>query len=143
MSPKLQVLLEILKKSAEEDKRTLVFSHFIGMLDIMDFVVPTIEGINACRIDGKTSPKRLSLLVNEFNKPESIYNVMLMSIKTGGEGLTLTGASKCVIYDPVWSQAESDQAVARICRPGQTQECESFCLIAAGTVEEKVRQINS
>jgi len=64
--------------------------------------------------------------------------VMLVSIKAGGEGLTLTGANICIVYDPVWSQAESDQAVARICRPGQKQECQSFYLIAAGTIEEKV-----
>ena len=39
------------------------------------------------------------------------------------------------------SQAQSDQAVARISRPGQLRECESLHLITAGTVEEKVRGV--
>ena len=39
------------------------------------------------------------------------------------------------------SQAESDQAVARISRPGQLRECESLHLITAGTIEEKVRGV--
>ena len=140
MSPKLKVLVDILIKSCDEGHRALVFTHFIDMLDIMEFVLNSIEGIDVCRIDGKTSakPKKLEAIVNDFNSEASIFNVMLVSIKAGGEGLTLTGASKCIVYDPVWSQAESDQAVARICRPGQKRECESIYMIAAGTVEEKM-----
>jgi len=139
-SPKMELLLDILKASCEKGNRCLVFTHFIDMLDIMSFVLAETDGINACRIDGKTSakPKKLEKIVNDFNSEASLFNVMLVSIKAGGEGLTLTGANICIVYDPVWSQAESDQAVARICRPGQKQECQSFYLIAAGTIEEKV-----
>lgn len=140
MSPKLKLLVDIVKQSCEQGHRVLVFTHFIDMLDIMEFVLSLTEGINVCRIDGKTSakPRRLEAIVNDFNSDASMFNVMIVSIKAGGEGLTLTGASKCIVYDPVWSQAESDQAVARICRPGQKRECESIYMIAAGTVEEKV-----
>ena len=140
MSPKLNLLVDNLTKSCEEGHKALVFTHFIDMLDIMEFVLNSTNGIYVCRIDGKTSakPRKLEAIVNDFNSDTSIFNVMLVSIKAGGEGLTLTGANKCYIYDPVWSQAESDQAVARICRPGQKRECESIYMIAAGTVEEKM-----
>jgi SNF2 family DNA or RNA helicase len=143
MSPKLKLLVNIVTKSCDQGRRVLVFTHFIDMLDIVEFVLSSTDDLNVCRIDGKTSakPKQLEAIVNDFNSDASLFNVMVVSIKAGGEGLTLTGASVCIVYDPVWSQAESDQAVVRICRPGQTLECESFYLIAAGTVEEKVCRI--
>lgn len=108
-------------------------------MDILEFVLDNLEGANACRIDGKTSAKKLEYLVNHFNSDISVFNVMLMSTQVGSEGLNLTGASKAIVFEPVWTQAASDQAVARISRPGQLFECESLFLIAAGTVEEKVR----
>ena len=63
---------------------------------------------------------------------------MLCSIQAAGEGLTLTGANKSIIYDPAWNQARPDQAAARISRPGQTLETECIHFISAGTVEEKM-----
>jgi len=143
-SPKLNVLVHLLLEWVEAGHKTLVFSHSTRMLDIMEYVLSEKgeEGIHACRLDGQTSQKRRKYLVDDINSGnDSLYNVMLLSIKAGGEGLTLTGASKCVVYDPTWSQAESDQAVARISRPGQTRECESIHLLAAGTIEEKVRPV--
>ena len=76
--------------------------------------------------------------MDEFNRINSRFNVMLLSIETGGEGLTLTGANKSVLFDPARSQAKTDQAVARTCRPGQTKECECIHLLTAGTIEEKM-----
>ena len=134
----VQFLKDTTEKWADQGHRTLIFAHHRGTLDILEFVFANTEGINACRIDGATSAKKLAFLVKHFNSDESMFNVLLMSTKVGSEGLTLTGASKCVVFEPVWTQAESDQAVARICRPGQRFECESLFLIAAGTVEEKV-----
>lgn len=136
MSPKLQALVAIVTSSCEAGHRVLIFSEFLGMLDIMEYVFSSRDEIAACRLDGKRKNK--AELIAEFNKSQSLFNVMIATTKSGGVGITLTGANVCVIYDPVWSQAEADQAVARISRPGQTKECESYYMIAAGTVEEKV-----
>jgi len=138
MSPKVQLVADMVQKWTGEGSRILVFAHYSEILDILEFVFSNLEGIDACRIDGKTSMNKLEFLVNDFNGEESMFNVMLLSIDKGGEGLTLTGANKCIVFDPVWTQAKADQAVARISRPGQTRECESVFLIAAGTIEEKV-----
>lgn len=139
MSPKLKVLVDMVEKWAEKGHRSLIFCHFIEGMDILEYTFSQRDGIHTCRIDGSTSASKLALLVKDFNSNDSLFNVMILSIKTGGEGLTLTGASRCFVFDPVWSQAEADQIVARISRPGQFKECESYFLISAGTVEEKVR----
>ena len=137
-SPKLKLLVQLLEKWRSEDLKVLVFSHSVQMLDIIQHVLASLAGVDACRIDGKTSQERRKNLVDEFNRINSRFNVMLLSIETGGEGLTLTGANKSVLFDPAWSQAKTDQAVARTCRPGQTKECECIHLLTAGTIEEKM-----
>ena len=137
-SPKLKLLVQLLEKWRSEDLKVLVFSHSVQMLDIIQHVLATLAGVDACRIDGQTSQERRKNLVDEFNRINSRFNVMLLSIETGGEGLTLTGANKSALFDPAWSQAKTDQAVARTCRPGQTKECECIHLLTAGTIEEKM-----
>lgn len=140
-SPKLKFIIDKVTEYCNDGSRVLLFSHFLDNLDILEFGLSGIEGISSCRLDGGVSgnPKKLKTLIDNFNSDGSPCNVMVVSIKAGGEGLTLIGASKCIVCDPPWSQAESDQAVARICRPGQQRECESLHLITAGTIEEKVR----
>ena len=137
-SPKLKLLFELLRQWRREDAKALVFSYSVQMLDIIQHVLPSIPEIEACRIDGSASTRRREQLVNNFNSENSTCHVMLLSIETGGEGLNLTGASKSVLFDPPWNQAKTDQAAARTCRPGQTQECECISFLTAGSVEEKM-----
>ncbi|CAB9508719.1 CHD3-type chromatin-remodeling factor [Seminavis robusta] len=137
-SPKMRVMLKLLHKWRSDGLKVLVFSHSVKMLNIIEFVLAGTEGIQVCRIDGSTSQKRRQQLVRDFNRIGSQYNIMLLSIEAGGEGLTLTGANKSILFDPAWTLAKSDQAVARTCRPGQTRDCETVHLLSAGTVEEKM-----
>ena len=137
-SPKLKLLFELLRQWRREDAKALVFSYSVQMLDIIQHVLPSIPEIEACRIDGSASTRRREQVVNNFNSENSTCHVMLLSIETGGEGLNLTGASKSVLFDPPWNQAKTDQAAARTCRPGQTQECECISFLTAGSVEEKM-----
>lgn len=137
-SPKLGLTISLLHQWCEKGCKALVFCQSTKMLDIIEFVLESEDGICTCRIDGSTSKNRRKTLVDTFNCTGSHSNVMLLSIGAGGEGLTLVGANKSIIYDPPWNQARQDQAAARISRPGQTRKTECIQLIAAGTVEEKM-----
>jgi SNF2 family DNA or RNA helicase len=66
---------------------------------------------------------------------------MLMSLKAGGTGLNLTGADTVVHYDPWWNPAAEAQATDRAHRIGQTRTVTSIKLIAAGTIEERVMDL--
>jgi SNF2 family DNA or RNA helicase len=67
--------------------------------------------------------------------------VFLISLKAGGTGLNLTGADTVVHFDPWWNPAVEAQATDRAHRIGQTRVVTSYKLICAGTVEEKVLQM--
>ncbi|CAM9945669.1 unnamed protein product, partial [Heterosigma akashiwo] len=66
------------------------------------------------------------------------YKAFLLSTKVGGFGITLTGASRVVIYDPSWNPAEDSQAVDRAFRIGQQKNVIVYRMITSGTVEEKM-----
>ena len=67
--------------------------------------------------------------------------MFLISLKAGGTGLNLTGADMVVHFDPWWNPAVEDQATDRAHRIGQKRRVTSVKLIAEGTVEERVLEM--
>ena len=108
-SAKLEVMYNLVNFLISNGHRTLIFSQSTKVLDIIDRVLK--QQFKLSRIDGKTKEKDRQRYVDEFNQPGSDVDIMLISTKAGGQGLTLTGADSCVVYDPSWSPAEDAQAV--------------------------------
>ncbi len=71
--------------------------------------------------------------MDKFNTDTSIFG-MLMTTKTGGVGLNLTGASRIIIFDPDWNPQTDAQARERSWRYGQTKAVTIYRLIVAGTI---------
>jgi len=134
-STKLDVMYNVVKALIRKGHRTLIFSQSTKVLDIIERVLK--DEFKLSRIDGGTKEKDRQKYVDEFNEPGSGADIMLISTKAGGQGLTLTGADSCIVYDPSWNPAEDAQAVDRCYRLGQKKKVQVFRLITAGTVEEK------
>jgi SNF2 family DNA or RNA helicase len=103
-SPKLKFIIDKVREYCNNGLRVILFTHFLAYLDVLEFVLSHKEGISSCRLDGGVSgkPKQLKTMIDNFNSGASMCNVMIVSIKAGGEGLTLNGASKCIVCDPPW-----------------------------------------
>ena len=67
--------------------------------------------------------------------------VFLLSLRAAGTGLNLTSASYVILYDPWWNPAVEAQAIDRSHRIGQTRTVNAYRLIAPGTVEEKIWEL--
>jgi len=134
--PKLEILLYLVNTLCDEGHRILIFSQWTKMLDVIQPVLE--EHVNVSRIDGNTKEALRQNYVDSFNDKYSAEQVMLLSTKAAGVGLTLTGADRCIVYDPSWNPAEDSQAVDRCYRIGQTKPVVVYRLVTAGTVEEKM-----
>ena len=132
-SAKLQALLELLGESIDGGHRTLVFSQFTGMLDLIGEALDE-QGITFCRLDGTTRDREQ--VVTRFQT--GTVPVFLISLKAGGVGLNLTAADTVIHYDPWWNPAVEAQATDRAHRIGQKNVVTSIKLIARDTVEERV-----
>uniref|UniRef100_A0A8C6YGQ6 DNA excision repair protein ERCC-6-like n=1 Tax=Naja naja TaxID=35670 RepID=A0A8C6YGQ6_NAJNA len=124
-SGKLSVLVGLLERLQYEGHRTLVFSLSRKMLDIIERVL-THRGFKLMRIDGTVTQ------LAEREKRIGMFQ------KVGGTGLTLTAASRVVIFDPSWNPATDAQAADRAYRIGQKENVIIYRLISCATVEEKI-----
>lgn len=138
-SGKFELLLELLDECFEEGHRVLLYSQFTSMLDLIEERLEE-KGVVRCRLDGSTRDRRG--VVNRFATDASIP-VFLISLKAGGHGLNLTQADTVILYDPWWNPAAEEQAAARAHRMGQTLPVHVHRLITAGTVEEKILDLQA
>lgn len=140
-SGKLEVLSKILPLWKRQGHRVLLFCQWTKMLNIIQrFVV--MQEWKFLRMDGSTNVASRQRLVDTFNDDDSFF-VMLLTTKTGGVGLNLTGADRIILYDPDWNPQTDAQARERAWRFGQKNAVTVYRLITAGTIEEKIyhRQI--
>ena len=130
---KLDVLINIINDSSDE--KILVFSQFTKVLEVIGKRLNE-ENISYSYLDGKTSAKDRVKLVEDFNTNNN--KIFLISLKAGGTGLNLTSANIVVHFDPWWNPAVEDQASDRAHRIGQKNVVNVIKLIAKGTAEERV-----
>jgi len=136
-SAKLDALLERIEELRDEGHQVLVFSQFVGMLEmIRDRLVNA--GIGHLILTGATE-NRAELVDTFQNDPAK--TVFLLSLKAAGFGLNLTAASYVILYDPWWNPAVEAQAIDRTHRIGQTEPVVAYRLLAENTVEEKIRSL--
>jgi hypothetical protein len=133
-SSKVDLLMDTLARSRAQGHRSLVFSQWTSMLDLIE---PHLEAasISFCRIDGSTADR--GSLVERFQATDG-PEVMLLSLKAGGVGLTLTAADHVFIVDPWWNPAVEDQAADRAYRIGQENPVLVHRLVTRDTIEERI-----
>ncbi|MCQ4307450.1 DEAD/DEAH box helicase [Pseudomonas stutzeri] len=137
-SGKLDSLLEMLQELLAEGRRVLLFSQFTSMLALIEESLQQ-RGIDYVQITGDTRDRRTP--VQRFQNGE--VPVFLISLKAGGTGLNLTAADTVIHYDPWWNPAVESQATDRAYRIGQDKPVFVYKLIARGTVEEKIHQLQA
>ncbi len=136
-SAKLEALMERLEELQEEGHQVLVFSQFVEMLEIIRARVAAAN-IGYLMLTGATENR--AELVAEF-QGDRTKTVFLLSLKAAGFGLNLTAASYAILYDPWWNPAVEAQAIDRTHRIGQTRPVIAYRLLAADTVEQKIRAL--
>src|SRR5690606_27998483 len=90
------------------------------------------------RLDGSTRDRED--VVRRFQADDG-PPVFLLSLKAGGTGLNLTAADHVFLLDPWWNTAAEDQAADRAHRIGQERPVFVHRLVAEGTVEERILEL--
>ena len=137
-SCKLDYLIEMLENLSETDEKMLVFSQYPGKT--LKLIEPRLRRFNPIIYHGSLSSKEREATIERFNKDEKI-KLLLMSIKAGGLGLTLTRANYVVHFDSWWNPATMAQAEDRTHRIGQINNVFVSSLIARDTIERRIQII--
>ena len=139
-SAKEKALLRIVADLRDEGHRALIFSQFVRHLELARSALRD-AGWRCLQLDGSTPAGERRRLVEEFQAGSG--DVFLISLKAGGTGLNLTGATYVIHLDPWWNPAVEDQASDRTHRIGQTRPVTVYRLVAGGTVEDKILQMQA
>ncbi|BGP44657.1 hypothetical protein JCM10450v2_000471 [Rhodotorula kratochvilovae] len=118
------------------DDKIIVISSFVTALDMMDNYLKN-KDVRTLRYQGDMSIGERDETLRIFRKSKK-RKVMLLSLKCGGVGLTLTRANRVISLDLAWSNAVESQAFDRVHRIGQAKEVFVNRLTIANTVEQRI-----
>lgn len=120
-SGKLTLLHRMLTKLKENGHRVLLFSQMTHVLDLIEDYC-NMTKIKYARIDGSMNMDRKQASLDAYNAPNSNIFLMLLSTRSGGQGINLTTADTVIIYDCDFNPHVDMQACARCHRIGQTKK---------------------
>jgi hypothetical protein len=133
---KLQTLAELLRTLKKGGHRALIFTQMSKMLDTLEAFL-NINGHTYLRLDGSTGVDRRQRYMDRFNNDTKIF-CFILSTRSGGMGINLTGADTVIFYDSDWNPAMDAQAQDRAHRIGQTRDVHIYRLITEHTIEENI-----
>ncbi len=136
-SGKLARLSEMLEETLEVGDRSLIFTQFSEMGEILVRHLRETFGVEILFLHGGTAKKQRDRMVDRFALEDG-PRIFLLSLKAGGTGLNLTSANHVFHFDRWWNPAVENQATDRAFRIGQTRNVQVHKFVCAGTLEEKI-----
>ena len=100
-SGKLQTLCRLLRKLKRGGHKCLIFTQMSKMLDILETFL-NLHGHTYVRLDGSTGIEKRQRLMDRFNNDSKIF-CFILSTRSGGLGINLTGADTVIFYDSDWN----------------------------------------
>jgi len=139
-SGKLARLGEMLEETLEVGDRSLIFTQFAEMGEIIQRHLQETFGLEVLYLHGATPKKQRDQMVERFARSDG-PRIFLLSLKAGGTGLNLTSANHVFHFDRWWNPAVENQATDRAFRIGQTRDVQVHKYVCAGTLEEKIDEM--
>jgi superfamily II DNA or RNA helicase len=134
-SGKLAAFLELVEELIRNRHRALVFSQFVGHLELVRAALDE-RGVRYEYLDGGTAAAEREKRVAAFQAGGA--DLFLISLRAGGTGLNLTAADYVVHLDPWWNPAVEDQASDRAHRIGQERPVTIYRLVMQDSIEERI-----
>ncbi|GAA6038972.1 hypothetical protein JCM8097_000134 [Rhodosporidiobolus ruineniae] len=130
-------LLEIWRD--HPDDKVIIISSFTSVLDLMEDYLKDND-IRTTRYQGDMNRQARDEALKILKKSKKC-KVMLLSLKAGGVGLTLTRSNRIIALDLAWSPAVEMQAFDRVHRIGQEKDVFVERLTIANSVEQRILEL--
>jgi superfamily II DNA or RNA helicase/HJR/Mrr/RecB family endonuclease len=137
-SSKLEYIEEKIEEICEEDEKVLVFSQYPEKT--LPYLQTALEKFSPEIYHGGLSDRERDEIVERFQNEET-PKLLLMSVKAGGLGITLTRACHVYHFDLWWNPAVAAQAEDRAHRIGQMKTVFVTSLFTNDTIEERIEEL--
>jgi SNF2 family DNA or RNA helicase len=136
-SGKVSRLEEILAEILASGDRVLCFTQYT---EFGHLLVPHLSdrlGVEVAFLHGGLAAGARDAIVERFQAGDG-PRILLLSLKAGGSGLTLTAASQVLHLDRWWNPAVENQATDRAFRIGQGRNVQVRKFVCPGTIEDRI-----
>ncbi|EFR00181.1 DNA repair protein RAD5 [Nannizzia gypsea CBS 118893] len=142
-SAKLRAVKTFVSRWLKESPGTkiTIFTQFIGMISAL-CTLCDVEGWGYTTLCGKIHHRTRHSNIKRFREDKNT-SILISSLKTGGVGLNLTMANKCILVDLWWNEAIEQQAFCRLFRIGQEKDVEIVRICVENTVDDRLQLIQS
>jgi hypothetical protein len=122
-SARLTETFLILDEIAARREKTLIFLESLELQEHLALMIKNRYGLKRrpMQINGDVAGEKRQKLVDEFQTERGNFDVMILSPRAGGVGLTLTSANNVIHLSRWWNPAVEDQCTDRVYRIGQNQ----------------------
>ncbi|KAF4976216.1 hypothetical protein FZEAL_7079 [Fusarium zealandicum] len=134
---KVTECMNLLKQIRETGEKTIIFSQWTLLLDLLEVAMHHEKLDKPERYDGSMTATQRNTSAHNFRDRKDV-KVMLVSLRAGNAGLNLTAASRVIIMDPFWNPYIEMQAVDRAYRIGQQKEVKVYRILTKDTVEDRI-----
>jgi SNF2 family DNA or RNA helicase len=128
-SSKLNRTIRLLNQIKFKGEKVLIFTRYREMQKILQRIIYAKFKILPSIINGQMAAGMDKYeVIKEFERVKG-FNVLILSPKAAGVGLTITAANHVIHYTREWNPAIENQATDRIYRIGQKKEVHVYYLI--------------
>ena len=135
ISQKYTRLCEIMEEIVMNNEKTIIFTSFNRMIDLMVKDLKYRFGVPVLYLNGGVAVNERQTTVDEFSNIEGSA-IIVCNPRVAGAGLNITAANHVIHYNLEWNPAIEDQASARAFRRGQEKTVFVHRLYYVNTIEE-------
>jgi len=131
-SARLLKALDILSAVSEKHEKALIFLEDLCMQERLATLIQKKFSLShpPMRINGGVPGQKRQKIVERFQLGGNKFDVLILSPRAGGVGLTLTAANHVIHLSRWWNPAVEDQATDRVYRIGQTRDVHVYVPLA-------------
>ena len=142
-STKVETLVNALRDMRNQENghlnKAIVFSQYTAMIEIVEWRLKKAK-FTIAKLLGSMPVTQRAANLQAFREDPNV-SVILMSLKSGGEGLNLQAANYVFVLEPWWNPAVEMQAVMRAHRIGQLRPVTAVRFSTKGTIEERMMEL--
>ena len=135
MPPKFRALKEIIEETGREEK-IIIWTNYIKTSENL---AKRLESYEPLLLNGNIDTEERNRRINQFKT--SSKKILIATIGSAKEGLTLTVANHAVFFERNFSLADYLQAQDRIHRISQNKEAHIYNIFTKNSVEEWIEAL--
>ncbi|CAJ2512588.1 Uu.00g056030.m01.CDS01 [Anthostomella pinea] len=123
------------------DDKIIIFEQFTEGCISIGRALDSI-GVNYAYYVGDFQTETRQQIVEDFEEKDDVQ-VLVMSIKCGGEALNLQRANRVIVAEPWWNACVEEQAFGRVFRLGQEKDTYLMRILLKGSIETRMTKLRN